>query len=86
MDPHSSALRGDQPAAYQVSFQGRAQVDWSDWLRGLTINVEVGDEGQPPVTTLAGTVPDQAALFGLLSRIRDFGLPLLLVEYLGPEP
>jgi hypothetical protein len=79
-------LRLDQPAAYQVQFQGRVEAEWSDWLQDLRVEVQAGDAQRPSATTLTGRVPDQAALFGLLARIRDLGLPLLLVQHLGPDP
>lgn len=73
----------DQPARYQVCFIGRVQVDWTDWMDDLESEVQPGEVGQSPRTLLTGVVNDQSALFGLLSRIRDLGLPLLLVECLG---
>jgi hypothetical protein len=72
-------LRLDQPATYRIKVQGRLGERWSDWFGGMAISVENGDDGTT-VTTLTGTVADQVALYGLLSRIRDLGLPLLLVE------
>jgi hypothetical protein len=75
-------LRLDQPAAYQIKVQGRLDETWSAWFDGMAITVESGDNGAA-ITTLTGTVADQVALYGLLSRIRDLGLPLLLVKYAG---
>jgi hypothetical protein len=69
----------DQPATYRIKVQGRLGERWSDWFGGMAIAVENDDNGTA-VTTLTGTVTDQVALYGLLSRIRDLGLPLLLVE------
>jgi len=66
----------DQPARYNLRLQGRLSADWADWLLEATVTFD-GDQ-----TILAGTVRDQAALFGLLSFVRDLGTPLLLVEYL----
>ena len=68
------------PACYQVRLQGQISADWSDWLSDLDVTVE----GHSPaaVTTLTGTVKDQAALFGLLSFIRDLAVPLISVVYL----
>ena len=73
-------LRLDQPATYQIKVQGRLSEKWSDWFDGMTITVE-NSNASFTVTTLTGTVADQVALYGLLSRIRDLGLPLLLVQY-----
>jgi hypothetical protein len=66
----------DRPATYQLRIQGRLGPDWADWLGGMTVTPDVGPEG---VTVLQGTVLDQAALHGLLTHIRDLGLPLLSV-------
>ena len=75
-------LSMDQPAAYQIKVQGRLSENWSNWFDGLTVTAAEA-EGGPTLTTLTGQVVDQAALHGLLSRIRDLGLPLLLVECLN---
>ncbi len=53
---------------------------WSDWFDGLTITLE--DDGQ---TLLTGPVVDQAALHGLLRKVRDLGLPLLSVTRIEPD-
>ncbi len=78
--PH--VLRLDQPAVYRIMFQGRVEADWSDWLQELSVQALPGTLQAPVITTLTGTVADQAALFGLLAHVRDLGLPLLLVQYL----
>lgn len=80
MDNIHQRLRLDQPATYQIKVQGRLSEKWSDWFDGMTITVE-NSNASFTVTTLTGTVADQVALYGLLSRIRDLGLPLLLVQY-----
>lgn len=67
------------PARYQIQIQGRLDAGWADHFGGMTSTVEAGSA----ITTLEGIVPDQAALFGLLLRIRDLGLPLLLVRWVG---
>jgi hypothetical protein len=64
----------DQPAVYQIQVQGELDVDWSDWLNDLAIDVASG------VTTMTGEVADQPALHGLLVKIRDLGLPLISVQ------
>jgi hypothetical protein len=74
----------DQPTMYRIRVQGRLDEDWSDWLGGMTVAVEGSHDG-PTITTLTGVVPDQAALHGLLNRIRDLGLPLLEVHRVGLE-
>jgi len=75
-------LSMDQQATYQIKVQGRLSESWSTWFGGLTVTVSQ-TPGGPTLTTLTGVVADQAALHGLLSGIRDLGLPLLLVECLN---
>lgn len=77
-------LRLDQSATYQIKVQGRLDESWSAWFDNMVITVE--DSGnRTAITTLTGTVIDQVALHGLLSRVRDLGLPLLLVQYVKHE-
>jgi hypothetical protein len=64
----------DKPTRYQIKVRGGLDERWSDWFDDLTV-VQNHDE-----TLLTGMLRDQAALHGLLARIRDLGLPLLLVE------
>jgi hypothetical protein len=74
-------LRLDQPVTYQIRVQGRLDGSWSAWFDSLSIVVTDSD-GSAPVTIITSRVKDQAALHGLLARIRDLGLPLLSVQYL----
>lgn len=62
------------PEPYQIKVKGRLDKGWSDWFEGMMINCE-GDE-----TVFTGRVTDQAALHGLLTRIRDLNLTLLSVN------
>ncbi len=73
-------LRLSAPAAYRISVQGCLDDHWASWFDGMVLS---RDEALN-TTTLVGTVPDQAALHGLLIRVRDMGLPLLSV--LRTEP
>ena len=59
------------PACYQIKITGRLGDQWSDWFGGMTITYQEG------ITTITGEVLDQAALHGLLMRIRDLGLELI---------
>ena len=68
-----------QPPVYQIRVKGRLGRRWTDWFAGLTITP--ADNGD---TLLTGPVVDQAALHGLLRRVRDLGLPLLSVMRLEP--
>jgi hypothetical protein len=74
----------DAPATYLIKVQGRLDDSWSSWFDGMSVAIENSDAGLT-ITTLTGTVSDQAALYGLLSRVRDMGLPLLLVQRIEQE-
>ena len=69
-----------QPMIYQIRLQGQLGSQWAVWFEGLTIGLE--DNGD---TLLTGPVVDQAALYGLLRKVRDLGLPLLSVNRLKPS-
>lgn len=58
----------------EITIKGRIDPKWSEWFEDLTIT-HVDDE-----TVLTGTVADQAALYGLLAKLRDLGLPLVSVN------
>ncbi len=73
-------LSVSQPATYHIEVQGRLNESWSSWLNDMTITNYSSDSG-PTITALTGIVADQSALHGLLARIRDLSLPLLLVEH-----
>ena len=66
-------------ATYQIQVRGHLDQRWSDWFDGFEMK-SVGED-----TVLHGSVPDQAALHGVLAKIRDLGLPILLVVNLGHE-
>ena len=63
---------------YMIKVEGRLDERWSDWFDGLTICPQ--DNGE---TWLEGEVIDQPALHGVIKKLRDLGLPLLLVEQLS---
>ena len=69
-----------QPTLYQIRIKGQLDSQWTDWFKGLTITLE--DNGD---TLLSGPVIDQAALHGLLKKVRDLGLPLVSVCPLQPK-
>ena len=58
----------DRPTTYEIKVPGRLDESWSDWIEGVTIEVESGGGG-PTITTLTGVVADQAALQGLLNHL-----------------
>lgn len=66
---------------YQIKIKGNLGQRWLDWFDGLTVTLE--EDGN---TLLTGPVIDQAALHGILKKVRDLGVPLLLVHALGQEP
>ncbi len=71
----------DPPALYEIRVKGYLSPEWSHWFDDMTITHD--DEGN---TLLAGPVVDQAALHGLLAKVRDLGLPLLAVRIGGSDP
>ena len=69
------------PTEYEIRLQGRLAPRWAAWFDGLSLTAE--PDG---TTALRGPVADQAALHGLLQRLRDTGLPLLSVTQIDPHP
>lgn len=67
-----------QPMVVEIRIEGHLDGQWTDWFGGLTITLEENGD-----TLLTGTVPDQAALFGLLRRVRDLGMQLICVNRVG---
>jgi hypothetical protein len=70
----------ERPERYEIRVRGVLDSGWSAWFDSL----EVGSD-QSGHTTIAGPVADQAALHGLLAKVRDLGLPLLSVRRIDPE-
>ena len=71
----NSEIQPVQPQAYQIKIKGHLEGQWKDWFGGLAITLE--DNGD---TLLTGPVIDQAALHGLLRKVRDLGMPLVSVS------
>jgi hypothetical protein len=69
-----------EPARYELRVQGVLDHRWSAWFEGMRVTSD-----QAGQTTIAGPVTDQAALHGLLAKIRDLGLPLLSVRRIDPD-
>lgn len=63
----------------EIRIRGHLEPRWSNWLDGLTITRE--DHG---TTLLEGPVVDQAALFGIIARLRDMALPLISILHVDP--
>ncbi len=70
----------DKPGLYEIRFKGHLDDRWADWFDGLTIIRE--DNGD---TLLTGKVVDQAALHGLLRKVRDLGMHLVAVMHVEPK-
>lgn len=67
----------DQPMVYRIRLKGQLDARWTAWFGGMAVALtEDGD------TLLTGPVADQAALHGLLRKVRDLGLPLISVNRL----
>jgi hypothetical protein len=78
--PPGDEESAEPPVRYEIRVRGVLDHRWSAWFDGLAIGT-----GEPGQTVLAGPVADQAALHGLLTKIRDLGLPLLSLRQVGPD-
>lgn len=65
----------DQPSVFQIRIKGHLGPQWTNWFDGMAITLE--DDGD---TLLTGPVADQAALYGLLKKVRDLGMTLISVN------
>jgi len=68
-----------QPMVYQIRVKSHLGAEWKDWFEGLTITLEQGGD-----MLLTGPIVDQAALHGLLKKVRDLGMPLVSVNPVEP--
>ena len=73
--PHLPQNDLNEPLAYQIRLKGELGAEWADWFDGLTITLEA--QGN---TLITGQALDQAALHGLLKKVRDLGMPLISVS------
>jgi len=78
-DISNSAPGSSQPKVYHIRIKGQLGPRWADWFEGLTVTSEVNGD-----TLLTGQVVDQAALHGLLRKVRDLGMPLLSITSVEP--
>ena len=69
-----------ETARYEIRVEGHLADRWAAWFDGLTITLEENGE-----TRLTGPIVDQAALYGLLRKVRDLGMPLLSVARVDPD-
>ena len=79
-ETHDSSEDHYEPGLYEIRVKGHLDDRWTNWFGDLTITLE--DNGD---TLLTGPVVDQAALFGLLKKVRDTGMPLLSVNAVEPD-
>jgi hypothetical protein len=79
-ETHTATQDHDEPGLYEIRLKGHLDDRWAASFVGLTLTR--ADNGE---TLLTGPVVDQAALYGLLRRVRDLGLPLLSVTRVRPE-
>jgi hypothetical protein len=75
MANNSQKTNPNTPIVYEIRIKGQLDNQWTDWFEGLTITLEENGD-----TLLTGPVIDQAALHGLLKKVRDLGLPLVSVN------
>ena len=78
-ETHAPTEERDEPGLYEIRIKGHLDKQWADWFGGLTVTL--ADNGD---TLLTGPVVDQAALHGLLRKVRDLGMPLLSVIRVKP--
>ena len=71
--------RHQDPGRYEIRVKGHLDTRWGAWFDGLAIA-----HGSDGTTMIHGPVADQAALHGLLQKIRDLGLPLISVNHVAP--
>jgi hypothetical protein len=71
----------DQPMVYQIRIKGHLGQQWTEWFEGLAITLEENGD-----TLITGPVIDQAALHGLIKKVRDLGMPLLSVDPVKRNP
>ena len=71
----SSERDANQPMVYQIRSRGQLSARWTVWFEGVAITLEEGGD-----TLLTSEIVDQAALYGLLKKVRDLGMPLLSVN------
>ncbi|MCC6178365.1 MAG: hypothetical protein IT305_23925 [Chloroflexi bacterium] len=79
-EPPASTVGSQESGRYEIRLQGRLEPRWAAWFDGMSLSQE--SDG---TTFIRGPVADQAALHGLLQKVRDLGLPLISVMQVGRE-
>jgi hypothetical protein len=69
-----------QSIVYQIRIEGHLDAQWTDWFSGFSVSLEENGD-----TLLTGPIADHAALFGLLKKVRDLGMPLISVNRIEPR-
>ena len=72
-------MPAEPPVRYEIRLEGVLDSRWSAWFEGLQLSSD-----EPGQTIIAGPVSDQAALHGLLAKVRDLALPLISIRRIGP--
>ena len=70
----------NQPMVYEIRIKGHLGPQWTEWFEGMVVTREENGD-----TLLTGPVVDQAALHGLLQRLRDIGIPLISLRQVPPD-
>ena len=78
-DPHAASDTRREPGQYEIRLKGHLDSRWAAWFDGLSLTND--SDG---TTIIHGQVVDQAALYGLLQKVRDLGLPLVSVTQVQP--
>ena len=78
-EPRGPADDRPEDGRYEIRLRGHLETRWAAWFDGMTLSHE-----RDGSTVLSGPVVDQAALHGLLQKVRDIGLPLVSVTYVEP--
>ena len=79
-ETHASTEHHYEPELYEIRIKGHLDERWADWFEGLTFTLV-----RDGTTLLDGPLTDQAALHGVLNRIRDLSLPIISVQCVSPD-
>ena len=79
-EPHASTEDHHEPGCYEIRLKGHLDARWADQLEHMSFT-----HASDGTTILAGPLVDQAALYGLLRKVRDLGLPLIAVNLVDPK-
>ncbi len=79
-DSHASSGTRREPVQYEIRLKGHLEPRWAAWFDGLSLT-----QDSDGTTVIRGSVIDQAALHGVLSKVRDLGLPLIAVTPVDPK-